>query len=102
MFYKYVRTKFKLFIYTIIVKMKRTRGTTSEEPVEEHDSGFVGPMTVFDTFPYNDTFEETRELNIISSPPTATAEVYTFMHNQQDYGVIKTGYFSSCRYFIKR
>jgi hypothetical protein len=70
--------------------MKRTRGTTSEEPVEEHDSGFVGPMTLFDTFPYNDTFEETRELNIISSPPTATAEVYTFMHNRQDYGVIKT------------
>ena len=76
------KQKFKLFIYTIIVKMKHKRGaTTSEEPIEEHDSGFVGPMTLFDTFPHNDTFEETRELNIISSPPTATAEVYTFLHN---------------------
>ncbi|CAB3987891.1 Hypothetical predicted protein [Paramuricea clavata] len=72
--------------------MKRTaRGELkSEEPIEEHDSGFIGPMTLFDTFPYNDTFEETRELNIVCSPPTATAETYTFIHNRQDYGVIRT------------
>ena len=38
--------------------MKRARTSPEAEPVEEHDSGFVGPMTLFDTFPHNDTFEE--------------------------------------------
>ncbi|CAB4004476.1 Hypothetical predicted protein [Paramuricea clavata] len=58
------------------------------EPIEEHDSGFVGPMTLFATFPHNDTFAETRTLKLLPNPTTQTAEIYTFMHNRQDYGVI--------------
>ncbi|CAB3978334.1 Hypothetical predicted protein [Paramuricea clavata] len=58
------------------------------EPIEEHDSGFVGPMTLFDNFPHNDTFVEQRTLELLPNPPTENAEIYTFMHNRQDYGVI--------------
>ena len=72
--------------------MKRARtASPGSEPIEEHDSGFVGPMTLFDTFPHNDTFDETRELTLLASPPgDPRAEVYTFLHNHQDNGVIKT------------
>ncbi|CAB3977266.1 Hypothetical predicted protein [Paramuricea clavata] len=66
--------------------MKRTK--QEAEPIEEHDSGFVGPMTLFDTFPHNDTFAETRSLELLPNPLTDNAEIYTFMHNRQDYGVI--------------
>jgi hypothetical protein len=47
-------------------------------------------MTLFDNFPHNDTFEETRRLQLIASPVNTTADVYTFMHNHQDYGVLAT------------
>ncbi|CAB3997391.1 Hypothetical predicted protein [Paramuricea clavata] len=67
--------------------MKRKRQEEAE-PIEEHDSGFVGPMTLFDTFPHNDTFAETHTLELLPNPTTQTAEIYTFMHNRQDYGVI--------------
>ncbi|CAB3982218.1 Hypothetical predicted protein [Paramuricea clavata] len=67
--------------------MKRKRQEEAE-PIEEHDSGFVGPMTLFDTFPHNDTFAETRTLELLPNPTTENAEIYTFMHNRQDYGVI--------------
>ncbi|CAB3995179.1 Hypothetical predicted protein [Paramuricea clavata] len=67
--------------------MKRAR-KDEPEPMEEHDSGFVGPMTLFDNFPHNDTFVETRSLELLPTPPTENAEIYTFMHNRQDYGVI--------------
>ncbi|CAB3977950.1 Hypothetical predicted protein [Paramuricea clavata] len=70
--------------------MKRARTSPEVEPIEEHDSGFVGPMTLFDTFPHNDTFEETRQLHCIASPVDNQAEVYTFMHNRQDYSVFDT------------
>ncbi|CAB3978619.1 Hypothetical predicted protein [Paramuricea clavata] len=69
--------------------MKRARQTPPDaEPIEEHDSGFVGPMTLFDTFPHNDTFAETHTLELLPNPTTENAEIYTFMHNRQDYGVI--------------
>ncbi|CAB3983357.1 Hypothetical predicted protein [Paramuricea clavata] len=69
--------------------MKRARQSPPDaEPIEEHDSGFVGPMTLFDTFPHNDTFVETRTLELLPNPSTENAEIYTFMHNRQDYGVI--------------
>jgi hypothetical protein len=82
----------KIIHFNIILKMKRARTTSPEsEPIEEHDSGFVGPTTLFDTFPRNDTFDETHELELLASPPgDSRAEVYTFIHNRQDYGVIKT------------
>ena len=64
--------------------------TPQAEPIEEHDSGFVGPMTLFDTFPHNDTFDEIREMQILASPVDTRADVYTFTHNRQDYGVMKT------------
>ena len=47
-------------------------------------------MTLFETFPHNDTFDEVHELQLIASPVDTQADVYTFMHNRQDYGVIKT------------
>ncbi|CAB3988433.1 Hypothetical predicted protein [Paramuricea clavata] len=67
--------------------MKRKKQEEAE-PIEEHDSGFVGPMTLFDTFPHNDTFAEMRTLELLPNPSTENAEIYTFMHNRQDYGVI--------------
>ncbi|CAB3980638.1 Hypothetical predicted protein [Paramuricea clavata] len=71
--------------------MKRARQSPPDaEPVEEHDSGFVGPMSLFDTFPHNDTFAETRTLELLPNATTENAEIYTFMHNRQDYGVIDT------------
>jgi hypothetical protein len=70
--------------------MKRACQSPESEPVEEHDSGFVGPMTLFDNFPHNDTFEETRNLQLIASPTNARSDIYTFLHNRQDYGVLAT------------
>lgn len=86
-----IRTNKKIFILNTNVKMKRRRADTPDsEPIKEHDSGFVGPMTLFDTFPHNDTFDETRDLQLLASPVDTQADVYTFMHNRQDYGVLKT------------
>ncbi|CAB3997573.1 Hypothetical predicted protein [Paramuricea clavata] len=70
--------------------MKHAHHGPEAEPVEEHDSGFVGPMTLLDTFPHNDTFDETHSLSIIASPVNNRGEIYTFMHNRQDYGVLDT------------
>ena len=85
--------KKKEFIFNIMscLGKRQRRDSPESEAVEEHDSGFMGPMTLFDTFPHNDTFDESRELEILASPPgDPRAEVYTFIHNRQDYGVIKT------------
>jgi hypothetical protein len=71
--------------------MKRRHTDAADaEPVEEHDSGFVGVMTLFDTFPHNDTFDELRELELIAAPVDSQANIYTFIHNKQDYGIMTT------------
>jgi hypothetical protein len=68
---------------------KRAR-TDMAEPIEKHDSGFSGPMIMFPPFPHNDTFVETREIKIPASPVDTQVETYTFIHNKQDYGVMRT------------
>ncbi|CAB4016008.1 Hypothetical predicted protein [Paramuricea clavata] len=71
--------------------MKRARTSSDAGPVEEHGSGFVAPMTLFDMFPHNDTFEGTHSLQLLANPTANNAEIYTFIHNRQDYGVMDTG-----------
>jgi hypothetical protein len=46
---------------------KRTH-TLDDEPVELHDSGFSPPMVMFPTFPYNDTFLESRKMKLVAGP----------------------------------
>jgi hypothetical protein len=71
------------------MKHRRTEASKAE-PVEEHDSGFVGPMVLFGTFPHNDTFDESRQIDIIAQPVDSRAEIYTFTHNKHDYGIMRT------------
>jgi hypothetical protein len=68
---------------------KRAR-EENEMRVEKHDGGFSGPLVMFPTFPHNETFEESREIQINATPVDEAAEVYTFIHHNQSYGVIKT------------
>ena len=67
---------------------KRPRSEMAE-PIEKHDSGFSGPMIMFPSFPHNDTFIETRGIKIPASPVDTTADVYTFLHHKQDYGIMR-------------
>lgn len=60
------------------------------EPVEKHNSGFMSPMIMFPTFPHNDAFVESRELVLTAAPVDPQANVYTFVHPRQDYGVMIT------------
>jgi hypothetical protein len=60
------------------------------EPVEKHDGGFMGPLVMFPTFPHNDTFVETREVQIHATPVNPKADMYTFIHNREDYGLMRT------------
>ena len=60
------------------------------EPVEKHNSGFMSPMIMFPTFPHNDAFVESRELVLTATPVDTQANVYTFVHPRQDYGVMIT------------
>jgi hypothetical protein len=71
-------------------KRKRVEGGDKEEPVEKHDGAFMTPMAMFPTFPHNITFEESRELKINATPVNSEVDMYTFMHNQQEYGVLLT------------
>jgi hypothetical protein len=67
---------------------KRTH-TLDDEPVELHDSGFSPPMVMFPTFPYNDTFLESRKMKLVAGPTAnPDAEEYTFIHAPNDYGVM--------------
>ncbi|CAB4025872.1 Hypothetical predicted protein [Paramuricea clavata] len=68
---------------------KRAR-EENELRVEKHDSGFMGPLAMFATFPHNATFEESREVKINASPVNADADVYTFVHHNQPYGILRT------------
>ena len=47
-------------------------------------------MSLFGIFPHNDTFDEVRELQITASPVDSQAATYTFLHNRQDYGIMRT------------
>ncbi|CAB3982338.1 Hypothetical predicted protein [Paramuricea clavata] len=69
--------------------MKRTRTETAEQPLEEHDSGFMIPMGMFKPFPHNDTFIDNRSIEIRASPQdNPTSETVTFLHHKQEYGVL--------------
>ena len=68
---------------------KRAR-EENEMRVEKHDSGFLGPLSMFATFPHNATFDESRKILINATPVDPHAEVYTFIHHSQPYGVMKT------------
>jgi hypothetical protein len=68
--------------------MKRSH-EPDDEPIEVHDSGFMSPMVMFPTFPYNDTFLDTRKMKLIARPiANPDAEEYTFIHAPNDYGVM--------------
>ena len=71
---------------------KRTRDQmeSSDELVEKHDGAFAAPFAMFPSFPHNITFEESRELILQSNPSDEEAESYTFIHNRQEYGIMKT------------
>ena len=79
---------FKLFF----IMGKRTRGEmeSEDELVEKHDGVFAGPLMMFPTFPHNITFEGSRELTIQANPTDDDAETYTFIHNRQEFGIMKT------------
>ena len=80
-------------IFQLIFRMgKRTRGEMEgdEELVEKHDGVFAGPLMMFPTFPHNITFEESRELIIQANPTDDDAETYTFIHNRQEFGIMRT------------
>ena len=65
------------------------RAHVDDEPVEVHDSGFMSPMAMFPTFPYNDTFVDSRTFKINAGPiANPDAEEYTFSHAPNDYGVM--------------
>ena len=65
------------------------RAHVDDEPVEVHDSGFMSPMAMFPTFPYNDTFVDSRTFKINAGPiANPDAEEYTFNHAPNDYGVM--------------
>ena len=67
---------------------KRTHAI-DDEPVELHDSGFSPPMAMFPTFPFNDTFLESRKMKLVAGPTAnPDAEEYTFIHAPNDYGVM--------------
>ena len=67
---------------------KRTHAP-DDEPIELHDSGFMPPMVMFPTFPYNDTFLESRKMKLVAGPTAnPDAEEYTFIHAPNDYGVM--------------
>ena len=69
--------------------MMSKRAHVDDEPVEVHDSGFMSPMAMFPTFPYNDTFVDTRTFKINAGPiANPDAEEYTFTHAPNDYGVM--------------
>jgi hypothetical protein len=63
---------------------------SGDELVEKHDGVFAGPLMMFPTFPHNITFEESRELTIQANPSDDDAETYTFIHNRQEFGIMKT------------
>jgi hypothetical protein len=68
---------------------KRSAHDAEDEPVELHDSGFLTPMVMFPTFPYNDTFVESRKMKLVAGPiANPDAEEYTFIHAPNDYGVM--------------
>jgi hypothetical protein len=68
--------------------MKRSH-EPDDEPIEVHDSGFMSAMAMFPTFPYNDTFLDTRKMKLIAGPiANPDAEEYTFIHAPNDYGVM--------------
>jgi hypothetical protein len=49
----------------------------------------MSPMAMFPTFPYNDTFVDTRTFKINAGPiANPDAEEYTFTHTPNDYGVM--------------
>ena len=80
-------------IFKLIFTMgKRTRGEmeSEDELVEKHDGVFAGPLMMFPTFPHNITFEESRELTMTANPTDDDAETYTFIHNRQEFGILKT------------
>ena len=65
------------------------RAHVDDEPVEVHDTGFMSPMAMFPTFPYNDTFVDSRTFKINAGPiANPDAEEYTFNHHPNDYGVM--------------
>ncbi|CAB3978026.1 Hypothetical predicted protein [Paramuricea clavata] len=69
--------------------MKRTREQVDDEPVEVHDSGFMGPMVMFPTFPHNDTFVDSRKFKLMAGPiANPDAEEFTFKHAPNDFGVM--------------
>jgi hypothetical protein len=69
--------------------MKRSRTEPSDTPIEEHDSGFSGPMAMFGTFPHNDTFVDNRVIEVRAKPDdNSTSETYTFLHHRQEYGIL--------------
>ncbi|CAB4015976.1 Hypothetical predicted protein [Paramuricea clavata] len=67
---------------------KRARQDNPDEPVEVHDSGFMTPMIMFPTFPHNDTFVDNRTLQVNATPVDSNADVYTFIHHKQEYGIM--------------
>ena len=78
-------------IQKLLVAMKRARVADEDELVEKHDGAFAGPLAMFPTFPHNITFEESRELILRATPAAAEeADSYTFIHNRQEYGIMKT------------
>jgi hypothetical protein len=65
------------------------RAHVDDEPVEVHDTGFTSPMAMFPTYPYNDTFVDSRTFKINAGPiANPDAEEYTFNHHPNDYGVM--------------
>jgi predicted RNase H-related nuclease YkuK (DUF458 family) len=71
---------------------KRTCGEmeSEDELVEKHDGVFAGPLMMFPTFPHNITFEESRETIIQANPTDDDAETYMFIHNRQEFGILRT------------
>jgi hypothetical protein len=76
----------------LVAMSKRTRDQmeSSDELVEKHDGAFAAPLAMFPSFPHNITFEESRELILQANPSDEDAESYTFIHNRQEYGIMKT------------
>ena len=69
--------------------MAKRSHAADDEPIELHDSGFMSPMVMFPTFPYNDTFLESRKMKLVAGPTAnPDAEEYTFIHAPNDYGVM--------------
>jgi hypothetical protein len=77
-------------IQKLLVAMSKRPRVENEELVEKHDGAFAGPLAMFPTFPHNITFEESRELVLQANPSDEDAESYTFIHNRQEYGIMKT------------